>query len=902
MKICKYHSVCFIHSKLQENNQQTIADFKSESSLRTEDASGPLIVNNMSFSIMESRIKEIFYTTSEAFVHDIKMLEHNWTIIDRDKAKIFKQIIKNVVTEVNELESCVYCYEDSFQHQDWFVRVCKRPHLLVWAKLKGYPYWPAKIMSINQQQSADVRFFGAHDRAWVPTTSCMLFCDKDPNKVKESIVTKPSSQKGFSDAINEKDLYIENLRKLYGFVSAPPKTILDPNNLMTQLEMLLPDYREVKEEKETQKEKLLMKIVKRQSSKTYQVETKDPEVRRLSTSINSRDNKMHYKVVANNDVIDDVQPTKKLNLILKRSKDKDLDSFTSSSSSKRQKVTADDISETSESSNMSTNKKVDGKQRGKPGRKKSSLARADSLRKSVDVKVPAGTNEIIHLKDDSESSAKLVSKAVTAASARGRKRAQSTFHRRQSFESDAKKAHHLRRSSVSIYDKKMNKGIEVVRASSPCVTRAADAGRVKNIIASDVRETRSEKRKTRLIATPPNEPGKKRKRRSQNVLNAPVEVPKAAAEVEPEEKVEKEPEVTRRVVEEEPIVSIEVIVKPPKSKEPSPTVEKEAPVFKEPTPEIITNGTSCKENTNGYDPKLIIKPEPMSDNEDNVSTVDSENSSAARSFAFVSTRDKPVRKTLPISNVFDENSRAKAKKSFLNNINAKQADIFRNQQWMTSIPNEVVSCNSSRAPSPTNSISISNRSSPEATSQTVVTPQSSNTPQPQLVPICNPVANVPPYTSSALESQNSSPQVSPNKNCVPPHQPPLAVTNPTMPQVALPRLIPRAQGVFVSEGSAFSRDTGPVGRMLSDNSHRIADFFKNVLLDTVGSFAPEHPITENLILRNENERLQREMQNVKSDCQQKMHELRREHQEDLDDMRKKYGNFNYTFSIFIISH
>ena len=39
----------------------------------------------------------------------------------------------------------------------------QKPHLLVWAKLKGFPYWPAKVIRSNAD-SIDVRFFGAHDR------------------------------------------------------------------------------------------------------------------------------------------------------------------------------------------------------------------------------------------------------------------------------------------------------------------------------------------------------------------------------------------------------------------------------------------------------------------------------------------------------------------------------------------------------------------------------------------------------------------------------------------------------------------------------------------------------------------------------------------------------------------
>ena len=56
------------------------------------------------------------------------------------------------------------------------------PHLLVWAKLKGFPFWPAKAMRINAEENVDVRFFGAHDRAWIPIKDVYLYSEEAPQK------------------------------------------------------------------------------------------------------------------------------------------------------------------------------------------------------------------------------------------------------------------------------------------------------------------------------------------------------------------------------------------------------------------------------------------------------------------------------------------------------------------------------------------------------------------------------------------------------------------------------------------------------------------------------------------------------------------------------------------------
>jgi len=102
-----------------------------------KESNQPLIVTQISLKTIEERIMNNYYKVSEAFLHDIKQLEHNWTIIDKIKIKSLKNMLKFVVTEINEMEACVFCYSNSFVISNWFTIPCKRPHLLIWAKLKG---------------------------------------------------------------------------------------------------------------------------------------------------------------------------------------------------------------------------------------------------------------------------------------------------------------------------------------------------------------------------------------------------------------------------------------------------------------------------------------------------------------------------------------------------------------------------------------------------------------------------------------------------------------------------------------------------------------------------------------------------------------------------------------------
>lgn len=83
--------------------------------------------------------------------------------------------------EVGDIETCPECYLNANTMTDnWFTETCVKPHLILWAKLKGFPYWPAKAMSINSTL-VDVRFFGEHDRANIPAKDCFLYSREDPN-------------------------------------------------------------------------------------------------------------------------------------------------------------------------------------------------------------------------------------------------------------------------------------------------------------------------------------------------------------------------------------------------------------------------------------------------------------------------------------------------------------------------------------------------------------------------------------------------------------------------------------------------------------------------------------------------------------------------------------------------
>lgn len=143
--------------------------------------------------------------------------------------------------EANEIDTCAECYLNANSSDEWFVKVCTHPHLLLWAKLKGFPYWPAKAMGAGPNAVVNVRFFGKHDRANVPVKDCFLYCAQDPNTQ-----TSRRSARDLAECIREVEVHIEHIKEKIGsFHYAPYRTAFDPLKEQQQLEEMMPGVHDV---------------------------------------------------------------------------------------------------------------------------------------------------------------------------------------------------------------------------------------------------------------------------------------------------------------------------------------------------------------------------------------------------------------------------------------------------------------------------------------------------------------------------------------------------------------------------------------------------------------------------------------------------------------------------------
>ncbi len=122
----------------------------------------------MDLSTIDKNIKAKKYKSQLSFLADMKWIVHNCIIYNHSNhplttnAKYLSRVAKN---EMTEMEICPDCFKNFYTVTDIsFAEPCRQPHQLVFARVKGYPLWPAKVVRLGKQNDVDCRFFGTHDR------------------------------------------------------------------------------------------------------------------------------------------------------------------------------------------------------------------------------------------------------------------------------------------------------------------------------------------------------------------------------------------------------------------------------------------------------------------------------------------------------------------------------------------------------------------------------------------------------------------------------------------------------------------------------------------------------------------------------------------------------------------
>lgn len=165
----------------------------------------PLDVENIQENISDGK-----YKSFEEFRADAQLIVHNTAIlhgVNSDQTEIARLLYNDTCHELNELMLCRTCfYLSNARPDNWFCYPCSPNHELVWARMKGFGYWPAKVMQREGNQ-VDVRFFGhQHQRAWIPSDNI-----QDITVSVQQLQVKRSS--GWKKACDELELHQRFVRE-----------------------------------------------------------------------------------------------------------------------------------------------------------------------------------------------------------------------------------------------------------------------------------------------------------------------------------------------------------------------------------------------------------------------------------------------------------------------------------------------------------------------------------------------------------------------------------------------------------------------------------------------------------------------------------------------------------------
>ncbi|KAK9538419.1 hypothetical protein VZT92_003590 [Zoarces viviparus] len=169
-----------------------------------------LIHTALEVSNIHENLSEGKYKNFEEFKADAQLIVHNTAIlygVHSDQAEIARLLFSDTCHELNELLLCKTCfYLSNARPDNWFCYPCTPNHDLVWAKMKGFGYWPAKVLQRDESQ-VDVRFFGhQHQRAWIPADNI-----QDIKVSIQQLQVKRSG--GWKKACEEMELYQRFLRE-----------------------------------------------------------------------------------------------------------------------------------------------------------------------------------------------------------------------------------------------------------------------------------------------------------------------------------------------------------------------------------------------------------------------------------------------------------------------------------------------------------------------------------------------------------------------------------------------------------------------------------------------------------------------------------------------------------------
>ncbi|XP_055301677.1 MYND-type zinc finger-containing chromatin reader Zmynd8-like [Sitodiplosis mosellana] len=198
-------------------------------------------MNTIGLNGIYDKFDEDNYTHFEEFMDDIFAVAREYSThlpTDINVQHAVHSLLEQCQRDVKSIKTCTDCFAYwMHDHDDYFTRVCTTPHLLVYAKMTGYPNWPAKLMSIDGCK-ANVEFFGDHTQNDVSLANCFLYSEQFQGKSPKNF---EQLKEDLDKATKELKLHIEKVKNKFGsFHPAKGKVALKGRDLKQELMSMFP--------------------------------------------------------------------------------------------------------------------------------------------------------------------------------------------------------------------------------------------------------------------------------------------------------------------------------------------------------------------------------------------------------------------------------------------------------------------------------------------------------------------------------------------------------------------------------------------------------------------------------------------------------------------------------------
>nr|CAD7442152.1 unnamed protein product [Timema bartmani] len=328
------------------------------------------IVKPMCISTLEEMVDNREIASTQGLLAETKWIHHNCVVYNglnaglTGVAKALKKICRD---ECIKIEICPECFLHTCRHgAKGFIRVCKRPHVPVWARMTGFPFWPAKAMGMKDG-GVQVFFFADHNRAVVPPSEVFLYSQDIPFPNQRN-----SRKQRLEDAVEEMKQHLTQLmKKEYTLKLAPCQTPYDPNRDEEHRRMMLPNYVEWVPQKRSRtwkpgqvqtRDRRLVRAKTKLGTGSGQLagneRVGDDELRYQRLKIKSEKLSMHLKDTTNADATDASTLTGNSTVHLDSSRTNDKSIMTAASKAKKKRLLQRSKSPSSSGSDMKRRRKT----------------------------------------------------------------------------------------------------------------------------------------------------------------------------------------------------------------------------------------------------------------------------------------------------------------------------------------------------------------------------------------------------------------------------------------------------------------------------------------------------------------------------------------------------------------